>query len=75
MKVERELVGSGRSVDCQVGCCINTIRPPDDEHTAARNMYRNIIIKVLRSITMHQVGHLLRMKNIFLTFRDFAKSD
>ena len=25
-------------------CCINTIRPPDDEHRVARNMYRIIII-------------------------------
>ena len=52
-------------------CCINTIWPPDDEHRAARNMYRIIIINVLYNVIVHQVGHLSRVhrtvhRNIFL---------
>ena len=42
-------------------CCINTIRPPDDEHSVARNMQRIIIINVLRNVIVHQVGHLPRV--------------
>jgi len=42
-------------------CCINTIWPPDDEHRAARNMYRIIIINVLYNVIVHQVGHLPRI--------------
>jgi len=44
-----------------IRCCINTIRPPDDEHSVARNMYRIIIINVLCNVIVHQVGHLLRV--------------
>ena len=42
-------------------CCINTIRPPDDEHSVARNMYSIIIINVLYNVIVHQVGHLPRV--------------
>ena len=39
-------------------CCINTNRPPDDEHNVARNMHRIIIINILYNVIVHQVGHL-----------------
>jgi len=39
-------------------CCINTIRRPDDEHSVARNMWRNIIISLLCNVIVHQFGHL-----------------
>ena len=42
-------------------CCINTVWPPDDEHTVSRNMWRNIIINVLYNVTVHQIGHLPRV--------------
>ena len=43
-------------------CCINTIWPPNDEHSVARNMLRIIIINVLYAVIVHQVGHLPRVK-------------
>ena len=42
-------------------CCINTIRPPDDEHRVVRNMQRIIIINVLCNIIVHKVGYLPRV--------------
>ena len=42
-------------------CCINTLRPPDDEHSVARNMYRIIIKIVLYNVIVHQVGHSPRV--------------
>jgi len=44
-----------------IRCCINTIRPPDDEHSVARNMYRIITINVLYNVIVHPVGHLTRV--------------
>jgi len=41
--------------------CFNTIRPPDDEQSVARNMYRIVIINVLYTVIVHQVGHLPRV--------------
>ena len=40
---------------------MNTIRPPDDEHSVARNMYWITIINVLCNVIVHQVGHLRRV--------------
>jgi len=42
-------------------CCINTILPPDDEYSVARNMYRIKIINVLYNVIVHQVGNLPRV--------------
>ena len=43
-------------------CCINPIRPPDDEHSVARNMQRNTTINVLYNVIVHHVGHLPRVR-------------
>ena len=42
-------------------CCINTVRPADDEHSVALNMQRIVIINVLYKVILHQVGHLPRV--------------
>jgi hypothetical protein len=42
-------------------CCINTIRPPDDEHSVARNIYRITIMNVLYNVIVHKVGRLSRV--------------
>jgi len=42
------------------GCCINTIWPPDDEHSVARKEQRIIIINVY-TIIANQVGNLTRV--------------
>ena len=42
-------------------CCINTIRPPDDEHSVARNMQRITIINISYNVIVYQVGHLPRV--------------
>ena len=34
-------------------CCSNTIRPPDDEHSVARNMQRIAITNVLYNVIVH----------------------
>jgi len=36
-----------------IRCCINTIRPPDDEHSVARNMKMIIIINVSYNVIVH----------------------
>jgi len=49
-------------------CCIDTIRPPDNEHRVARNMYRIILINVLYNVIVHQVGHLARVYHTLSTY-------